>query len=198
MHIRPLRPVLPNRAWTEIFRNAMSHVAGPCIVYRVTGGNMSQVEGKALMSALNKAAPTVQRRAPVDCSRHRRPPRGGIPRDRRSDRGEVGGPTGTAHQDVRDELLSQPELTEHAVGVLNAMPILNESSQRRARHMGGTPLSIVLRAERRPDVVRQASDATARDGRSSARATVLVTIGAADATIPIVCSMLWPASVSWC
>ena len=58
---------------------------------------------------------------------------------------------------VSDELLSQPELTDHAVGVLNAMPILNESSQRRARHSDGIPLSIVLRAEGRPDVVLSGS-----------------------------------------
>ncbi len=75
---------------------------------------------------------------------------------------------------ISDELLSQPELTEHAVGVLNAMPILNESSQRRARHMGATPHSIVLRAEGRPDIVLSGERREGSDGRSSARATAWV------------------------
>ena len=66
---------------------------------------------------------------------------------------------------VSDELLSQPELTDHAVGVLNAMPILNESSQRRVSHSGGTPLSIVLRAEGRRGKWRRALGARQRGQR---------------------------------
>lgn len=123
---------------------------------------------------------------------------------------------------VSDELLSQPELTDHAVGVLNAMPILNESSQRRARHSDGIPLSIVLRAEGRPDVVLSGERDGARwelAGEGSGLGDAVVhtdpahrllvlwgrrsikrplTIEADDGTAPIVSSVLWPSCVPWC
>jgi hypothetical protein len=123
---------------------------------------------------------------------------------------------------VSDELLSQPELTDHAVGVLNAMPILNESSQRRARHSDGIPLSIVLRAEGRPDVVLSGERDGARwelAGEGSGLGDAVVhtdpahrllvlwgrrpikrplTIEADDGTAPIVFSVLWPSCVPWC
>jgi uncharacterized protein (TIGR03083 family) len=124
---------------------------------------------------------------------------------------------------ISDELLSQPVLTEHAVGVLNAMPILDESAQRRARHTGGPSLSIVLCAEGRPDIVLSGErrdgprweivsegngvgDAVVHTdpahrllvlwGRRSMKRPL--TIEADDATVPTVCSVLWPASVAWC
>ena len=84
---------------------------------------MSQVEGKALMSTLDEAAPTH----PPACA-------GWTARDIVAHL--AAGPQGIADlieeklagsDAVSDELLAQPELTDHAVGVLNAMPILNES-----------------------------------------------------------------------
>ena len=57
---------------------------------------------------------------------------------------------------MSDELLAQPELTAHAVSVLNGMPILNESAQTRLNHGARFPLSIVLRAPGEPDVVLSA------------------------------------------
>jgi uncharacterized protein (TIGR03083 family) len=53
---------------------------------------------------------------------------------------------------VSDELLAQPELTAHAVSVLNAMPILLESSRARMTQAERLPLRIVLRAPEHPDV----------------------------------------------
>ena len=84
---------------------------------------MSQVEGKALMSTLDEAAPTH----PTACA-------GWTARDIVAHL--AAGPQEIADlieeklagsDAVCDELLAQPELTDHAVGVLNAMPILNES-----------------------------------------------------------------------
>jgi hypothetical protein len=38
----------------------------------------------------------------------------------------------TGSDDLSDELLAQPELTRHAVSVLNSMPILNKYARTRA------------------------------------------------------------------
>jgi uncharacterized protein (TIGR03083 family) len=51
-----------------------------------------------------------------------------------------------------DELLAQPDLTTHAITILNEMPILNESACNRMTQID-YPFSIVLRAEGQPDVV---------------------------------------------
>ena len=50
-------------------------------------------------------------------------------------------------------LLAQPELTAHAVTVLNAMPVLQESSKQRMKRTSGHPLQIVLRSPDQPDVL---------------------------------------------
>ena len=177
---------------------------------------MSQVEGKALMSTLDEAAPTH----PTACA-------GWTARDivahlaagsqEIADLIEEKLAGALAGSDaVSDELLSQPELTDHAVGVLNAMPILNESSQRRLCHSGGTPLSIVLRAEGRQgsggarwELVSEGSglgDAVVHTdpadrllvlwGRRSMKRPLI--IEADDATAPIVSLVLWPSCVPWC
>ena len=175
---------------------------------------MSQVEGKALMSTLDEAAPTH----PTACA-------GWTARDIVAH--PAAGPQGIADlieeklagsDAVSDELLAQPELTDHAVAVLNAMPILNESPQRRSRHTGGTPLSIVLRADGRPDVVLSSArwefvcegtgvgDAVVHTdpahrllvlwGRRSMKRPL--TTEADDTTAPIVSSVLWRSRVPWC
>jgi hypothetical protein len=54
------------------------------------------------------------------------------------------------------ELLAQPELTAHAVKVLDRMAILNESARAvgvRARKVAGQPIRIVFRSPDQPDVV---------------------------------------------
>lgn len=58
--------------------------------------------------------------------------------------------------DASDELLAQPELTAHAVKVLDRMAILNESARAvgvRARKAAGRPIRIVFRTPDQPDVV---------------------------------------------
>jgi uncharacterized protein (TIGR03083 family) len=124
---------------------------------------------------------------------------------------------------MSDELLAQPELTAHAVSVLNGMPILNESSRTRVNHGARFPLSIVLRAPGEPDVVLSADrpgdahfelvdqDSGIGDaivttdpahrllvlwGRRSAKRRI--TIEADAATSWVVTSILWPAPVAWC
>ncbi|MGH3969358.1 MAG: hypothetical protein ACRDTV_14885 [Mycobacterium sp.] len=58
-------------------------------------------------------------------------------------------------------MLSQPELTAHAVMVLNTMPVLLEASRERMKHASRHPLSIVLRSPDQPDVTLVAdSDGT--------------------------------------
>jgi uncharacterized protein (TIGR03083 family) len=62
-------------------------------------------------------------------------------------------------------LLAQPELTDHAVKVLNRMSILDESARAlgaRAQRAGGNPLRIVFRSPDRHDVVFLASNDDAR------------------------------------
>ena len=51
---------------------------------------------------------------------------------------------------VCDQLLSQPDLTRHAVNVLNAMPVLDESARIR---QSPAPRRIVLTSSGQPDVV---------------------------------------------
>jgi uncharacterized protein (TIGR03083 family) len=124
--------------------------------------------------------------------------------------------------DVSTELLGRPELTCHAVAVLNAMPILAESPGARVARAGGRPLRIVLRATSQPDIVLAAESAApasfdildhaAADGdalvvsdpahrlliiwgrRSSRRP---VTIDTDPASSQLVSSILWPAAVPW-
>jgi uncharacterized protein (TIGR03083 family) len=60
---------------------------------------------------------------------------------------------------VSDQLLSQPELTRHAVNVLNAMPVLDESAR-----IGRSPAPrrIVLTSSGQPDVVIETGSAGVR------------------------------------
>jgi uncharacterized protein (TIGR03083 family) len=127
----------------------------------------------------------------------------------------------TGSDDLSDELLAQPELTGHAVSVLNAMPILNESARARAAH-AQLPLHIVLRAAGQPDVVL-AGDADgdahfefAGEGAADGDAVVstdpahrlLVLWGRRSSTHPLtikadeaisdaVSSVLWPGAIPW-
>jgi uncharacterized protein (TIGR03083 family) len=122
---------------------------------------------------------------------------------------------------VSASLLSQPELTAHAVTVLNAMPVLLESSRERMKHAGRYPLSIVLRSPDRPDVILVADsdgnagfelaersadgdavievDAAARlltiwGRRSSIRSERVI---ADEATQHVIETVLWPDAVHW-
>jgi Mycothiol maleylpyruvate isomerase N-terminal domain len=66
----------------------------------------------------------------------------------------------TGSDDTSRELLSQPELTAHSVWVLNAMPVLQESTKAlgaRAAAKGYTNHVIAFRTEDRPDVVLHAA-----------------------------------------
>jgi uncharacterized protein (TIGR03083 family) len=60
---------------------------------------------------------------------------------------------------VSDHLLSQPELTRHAVNVLNAMPVLHESARIRQSPM---PRRIVLSCPGQPDIVIETRTTGAR------------------------------------
>jgi uncharacterized protein (TIGR03083 family) len=128
----------------------------------------------------------------------------------------------TGSDNLSDELLAQPELTRHAVSVLNAMPILNESARARAAQAHPRPLHIVLRAAEQPDVVLAAdvdgnahfelAEEGAADGdavvstdaahrllvlwgrRSSKRP---LTIEADEAVSDAVSSVLWPSAIPW-
>lgn len=119
--------------------------------------------------------------------------------------------------DISDRLLAQTELTRHAVSLLNAIPILHESSRIRE---GESPSRIVLRSPGQPDVVLavgeqvpfEVVDNGPADGdvivttdaanrllviwgrRSAARH---LTIEAAPARSDEVASILWPSAVSW-
>jgi uncharacterized protein (TIGR03083 family) len=67
--------------------------------------------------------------------------------------------------DASEVLLAPPELTEHAVRVLNRMPILDESGQALAARAAITltaPIRIVFRSPDRIDVVFTASDGGGR------------------------------------
>jgi len=62
----------------------------------------------------------------------------------------------TADDDVSQALLAQPPLAEHAVWVLNNMPVLNESARglgARATALTQTAVTVVLRAADEPDIV---------------------------------------------
>ena len=120
------------------------------------------------------------------------------------------------------ELLAQPELTRHAVSVLNSMPILNESARTRAAQGHRLPLRIALRAPGQPDVALAADvdgnahfemveegaargDAIVRTdpahrllvlwGRRSSKRPV--TIDADKAIADAVTSVLWPTAIPW-
>ena len=122
---------------------------------------------------------------------------------------------------ISDEVLAQPELTAHAVDLLNDMPILSESARARMA-LAPFPLRIVLRAPPRPDIVLAADvDGHPRfqlcsndpaDGdavvitdpaqrllvlwgrRSSTRP---VTIDAETRIATAVASVLWPDAIPW-
>jgi uncharacterized protein (TIGR03083 family) len=60
----------------------------------------------------------------------------------------------TGDDDTSLALLSQPELTGHAVWVLNNMPILNESARAVGARAGvSAPTEVVFRTEGQPDIV---------------------------------------------
>ncbi len=63
--------------------------------------------------------------------------------------------------DTSTMLLSEPELTAHAVKILNRMSVLNESAQALGRRVPDTidePIRIVFRSPDQPDVVLHTSD----------------------------------------
>lgn len=122
---------------------------------------------------------------------------------------------------VSASLLSQPELTAHAITVLNGMPVLLESSGKRMEQARRHPLSIVLRSPNQPDVILVSDeDGNARfelverpaDGdavievdaaarlltiwgrRSSSRPERVI---ADDATQRVIETVLWPDAVPW-
>jgi uncharacterized protein (TIGR03083 family) len=124
--------------------------------------------------------------------------------------------------DVSDQLLAQPELTRHAVAVLNSMTVINESAQARISRGRELPLRIVLRAPGEPDVVLAADTArTARfelvgEGTADGDAIVQtdaahrllilwgrrpskrpVTIDADEALSDAVSRVLWPDAIAW-
>jgi uncharacterized protein (TIGR03083 family) len=128
----------------------------------------------------------------------------------------------TGTDDVSDELLAQPELTRHAVTVLNSMSVLKESAATRIAHGHRLPLRIVLRAPGQPDVVLAANDGrNARfelvcEGTADGDAVVRidaahrllilwgrrpskrpVTIQADEAVSDTVSRVLWPNAISW-
>ena len=55
------------------------------------------------------------------------------------------------------DLLSQPELTAHAVRAINHFDVINERAAARTRHSGVQALDVRLRVEGQPDVVIHAS-----------------------------------------
>lgn len=124
--------------------------------------------------------------------------------------------------DVSDDLLTQPELTRHAVDVLNTLPSLYEAPGSRAEHAGvKDQLRIVLHSPGEADIAyrrtpRGAHFELSEDGPADGDA--LVTTDAANRlltlwgrrsserhltvdtdTVPpeTVASILWPAAVNW-
>jgi hypothetical protein len=120
-----------------------------------------------------------------------------------------------------EQLLAQPELTRHAVEILNTLPVLGEAPTARVRDAGIVELRIVLRAPGHPDVVLAArageaqfemSDALPAEadavvntdaanrlltlwGRRSARRRVAIE---ADPRVwATVNTVLWPRAVPW-
>lgn len=125
--------------------------------------------------------------------------------------------------DISTELLARPELTNHAVSVLNAMPILNESPRARAANGHRFPICIALRAPGLPDVALIAdAQGNARyelmdEGSAGGDAVVCtdpahrllvlwgrrsskrpLSIQADQAITKAVTSILWPAAIPWC
>jgi Mycothiol maleylpyruvate isomerase N-terminal domain len=65
--------------------------------------------------------------------------------------------------DLSEQLLTQPDLTRHAVDVLNTLPVLYEAPEWRAKHAGVTQgLRIVLRSPHTADVVYEHTPTGAR------------------------------------
>jgi uncharacterized protein (TIGR03083 family) len=122
---------------------------------------------------------------------------------------------------VSVSLLRQPELTAHAITVLNGMPVLLESSRERMKHASRHPLRIVLRSPNQPDVVLvDDADGNARfelaerpaDGDAvvevDAAARLLTIWGRRSSTRPerviadeatqhVIETVLWPDAVEW-
>jgi hypothetical protein len=124
--------------------------------------------------------------------------------------------------DISEQLLTQPDLTRHAVDVLNTLPSLYEAPEWRAEHAGViAPVRIVLRSPHTTDIVYEHTLRGARfeiveDGPASGDAVVttdaanrLLTIWGrrsrirlldvdTDSVSPqVVDSILWAASVPW-
>lgn len=125
--------------------------------------------------------------------------------------------------DAATELLAQPELTSHAVKMLNRMQVLNESARamgRRASQVDTAPVRIVFRSVDRSDVVLIASAQSSRfelvDGIVDGDATLatdpanrlLVLWGRKSANrsieldgnpsiIATLDTVLWPAAQPW-
>lgn len=124
--------------------------------------------------------------------------------------------------DTSDELLTQPELTRHAVAVLNTLPSLYEAPGQRAEHAAAKDqLRIVLRSPGEADVVYRRTPQGAcfelHDDRPVS-GDALVTTDAANRLLTIwgrrsagrdltvdtdtvtpetVASILWPTAVPW-
>lgn len=120
-----------------------------------------------------------------------------------------------------DVLLAQPELTRHAVDVLNTLPGLAEAPGARVATGGLSRGRVVLRSPGQPDVVLIASAESARfelvqDGPGDCDAVVTtdainrlltiwgrrstrreITITADPALWSTVATTLWPAAVPW-
>lgn len=80
---------------------------------------------------------------------------------------------------IGDELLSAPEVTAHAVDVLNTLPMLDETPAKRVARGGLTNATVVLRSPGQPDVALISDDDGARfalsDGAPLAGDVVLET-----------------------
>jgi hypothetical protein len=123
--------------------------------------------------------------------------------------------------DISDRLLTQPELTTHAVEILNSLPMLHEAPGRRGEHAGViNDLRIVLRSPGFDDVTYLRTACGARFDIEARPATgdAVVTTDAANrlltlwgrcsrerdliidthsVTADTVTSILWPSAVPW-
>jgi hypothetical protein len=124
--------------------------------------------------------------------------------------------------DISEELLAQPELTHHAVDVLDTLPILYEAPGWRAEHGGlSNPLRVVLRSPGEPDIVLAHGETGTRfqiteDAPASGDAVVTTDAGNRLLTLwgrrsserrldldadpdvaEKVASVLWPSAVPW-
>lgn len=124
--------------------------------------------------------------------------------------------------EIGDALLAQPELTRHAVMVLNALQgVLGESPTARVRQAGVSALRIVLRSHGHSDVILEAiagegrfelSESGPAEGdallTTDAAQRFLIIWGRRPSTRPItieagtiarqtVESVLWPAAIPW-